>query len=449
MFEALTDRLNGVFSRLSGKGRVTEADVDDALREIRRALLEADVNLQVVRGLQARIRERAVGAEVLQSVTPAQQIVKVVNEELTDLLGTEKRDLAAASSGREGPASILLVGLQGSGKTTTAAKLAAHLKGQGRAVALAAADLRRPAAVQQLATLGSQVGVPVHQEPGAADARALVRNARRAAKDQRADYLIVDTGGRLQIDDELMDELADLRRAADAAEVVLVVDAMTGQDAVNVAEEFHRRIGLTGLILTKMDGDARGGAALSIVSVTGLPVYFIGAGERTDALEPFYPDRLAGRILGMGDIVSLVEKAERAVDGDRAKEMERKLRTASFTLEDFLDQLEQVRSMGPLSNLLEMIPGFSSMQKNLPAGALDENGMKGVEAIILSMTPDERRRPEIIGGSRRRRIARGSGRTPADVNRLLNQFDQMRKMMKRMAANPRNIPSPLRGRGLG
>ena len=445
MFEALTDRLNGVFSRLSSKGRIVEADVDDALREIRRALLEADVNLQVVRGLQSRIRDRAVGTEVLQSVTPAQQVVKIVHEELTQLLGAEKRDFAAGS--REPPVPILLVGLQGSGKTTTAAKLAAHLKGQGQTVALAAADLRRPAAVQQLATLGSQIGVPVHQEPGATDARALVRNARRSAKDQKADYLIVDTGGRLQVDDELMQELADIRRAVDAAEVVLVVDAMTGQDAVNVAEEFHRRVPLTGLILTKMDGDARGGAALSIVSVTGLPVYFIGTGERTDGLEPFYPDRLAGRILGRGDIVSLVEKAQRTVDGDKAKEMERKLRNASFTLEDFLDQLEQVRNMGPLSNLLEMIPGFSSVQKNLPAGALDEDGMKSVEAIILSMTPDERRRPEIIGGSRRRRIARGSGTTPADVNRLLNQFDQMRKMMKRMTGSggrPPRTPFPIR-----
>ncbi len=445
MFEALTDRLNGVFSRLSGKGRIVESDVDDALREIRRALLEADVNLQVVRDLQSRIRERAVGTEVLQSVTPAQQIVKIVHEELTQLLGAEKHDLAAR--GREPPVPIVLVGLQGSGKTTTAAKLAAHLKGQGQTVTLAAADLRRPAAVQQLATLGSQVGVPVYQEPGATDARTLVRNARRTAKDQHADYLIVDTGGRLQIDDELMRELAGLRTAIDAAEVVLVVDAMTGQEAVNVAQEFHRQVALTGLILTKMDGDARGGAALSIVSVTGLPVYFIGTGERLDGLEAFYPDRLAGRILGMGDIVSLVEKAQRTVDEGKAKEMERKLRNASFTLEDFLEQLEQLRNMGPLSNLLEMIPGFSSVQKNLPAGALDEDAMKSVEAIVLSMTPDERRRPEIIGGSRRRRIARGSGTTPADVNRLLNQFDQMRKMMKRMAGGGRapRMPSfPLR-----
>jgi signal recognition particle subunit SRP54 len=448
MFETLTDRLNGVFSRLSGKGRITEGDVDDALREIRRALLEADVNLQVVRDLQSRIRERAVGTDVLQSVTPAQQIVKIVHEELTTLLGSEKRDLGAGN--HERPIPVLLVGLQGSGKTTTAGKLAAHLKAQGRSVMLAAADLRRPAAIQQLATLGSQVDVPVHQETGATDARALVKNALKAAKERQADYLLIDTGGRLQIDEELMKEMADIRRDVNAAEVVLVVDAMTGQDAVNVAQEFHRQVPLTGLILTKMDGDARGGAALSIVSVTGLPVYFIGTGERSDGLELFHPDRLAGRILGMGDVVSLVEKAQQTVDIDKAKEMERKLRNASFTLEDFLDQLNQVKQMGPLSNLLEMIPGFSSMQKNLPAGGVDEAGMQSVEAIILSMTPDERRRPEIIGGSRRRRIARGSGTAPADVNRLLNQFDQMRKMMKQFAGGgggkgkmPR-MPFPMR-----
>ncbi len=447
MFETLTDRLNGAFSRLSGKGRVTESDVDEALREIRRALLEADVNLQVVRDLQGRIRDRAVGSDVLQSVTPAQQVVKIVHEELTELLGAEKRDIGAG--GHNAPVPILIVGLQGSGKTTTAGKLAAYLTKQGRSVTLAAADLRRPAAVQQLATLGSQVGVPVYQEQGVTSARALVKNALKSAKAQAADYLLIDTGGRLQIDEDLMRELADLRRDVDAAEVVLVVDAMTGQDAVNVAQEFHRQVPLTGLILTKMDGDARGGAALSIVSVTGLPVYFIGTGEKSDGLEPFYPDRLAGRILGMGDVVSLVEKAQQTIDEDKAKEMERKLRSASFTLEDFLDQLKQVRGMGPISNLLEMIPGFSSIQKNLPAGALDEDGMKSVEAIILSMTLDERQRPEIIGGSRRRRIARGSGTLPADVNRLLNQFDQMKKMMKQMAGGkgrgklPR-MPFPMR-----
>ena len=445
MFETLTDRLNGVFGRLSGKGRITEDDVDEALREIRRALLEADVNLQVVRDLQSRIRERAVGTDVLQSITPAQQVVSIVHEELTALLGSEKHDLGG---GHTPPIPVLLVGLQGSGKTTTAGKLAAYLKKQGRSVIMAAADLKRPAAVQQLATLGSQIGVPVHQEPGATDARALVKNALRSAKDQHADYLLIDTGGRLQIDEELMGELAGLRRDVDAAEVVLVVDAMTGQDAVNAAQEFHRQVPLTGLILTKMDGDARGGAALSIVSVTGLPVYFIGTGERSDGLEPFYPDRLAGRILGMGDVVSLVEKAQETIDEDKAKEMERKLRNASFTLEDFLDQLDQVRRMGPLGNLLEMIPGFSSLQKSGAAGAVDEAGMKSIEAIILSMTPAERRRPEIIGGSRRRRIARGSGTAPADVNRLLSQFDQMRKMMKQFVGGkggkmPR-MPFPMR-----
>ncbi|MDA1097177.1 MAG: zeta toxin family protein, partial [Chloroflexi bacterium] len=342
---------------------------------------------------------------------------------------------------------VLMVGLQGSGKTTTTAKLAAYLKKQGQSVVVAAADLRRPAAVQQLVSLGSQIGIPVYQEPGASDPTALVRRAVTFAAEQTADWLLVDTGGRLQVDAEMMQELASVRSALNPVEVLLVVDAMTGQEAVNVAQEFHRLVPLTGLILTKMDGDARGGAAISIVSVTRLPVLFIGTGERTDGLEPFHPDRLAGRILGMGDIVSLVERAQENIDEANAKEMERKLRTATFTLEDFLGQLQQMRKMGPLSQLLEMIPGFGSMQKSLPAGGIDEAGMKRVEAIILSMTPMERQRPEIVGGSRRNRIARGSGTSPADVNRLLNQFGEMRKMMKRFAGGkkpPRGMPFPMR-----
>lgn len=436
MFEALTDRLTGVLGRLSGKGRITADDVDDALKEIRRALLEADVNFRVVRDLQARIRERAVGTEVLQSVTPAQQIVKIVHEELTALLGTDRKNLD--SKGHR-PAPILLVGLQGSGKTTTGAKLARLLKQQGQSVIMAAGDLRRPAAIQQLATLGTQIDVPVYREDGAKDPVALARNALKEAEKQNANWLLMDTGGRLQIDEELMQELADVRKALDPVEVLLVVDAMTGQDAVQVAEEFHKQVPLTGLVLTKMDGDARGGAALSIVSVTGLPVLYIGISERPDGIEPFYPDRLAGRILGMGDVVSLVEKAQETIDEDKAREMERKLRTASFTLEDFLDQLNQIRNMGPMSEILGMLPGMGALKKKMPNQALDENEIKRVEAIVLSMTPQERRRPDIIGGSRRKRIARGSGTQPADVNRLLSQFDQMRKMMKQLSSG-KKIP---------
>ncbi len=431
MFEALTERLTGVFNRLSGRGRITEADVEEALREVRRALLEADVNLRVVRELQQSIRDRAVGEEVLQSVTPVQQIIKIVQEELTDVLGKENRTLDAGDSR---PATILLVGLQGSGKTTTVAKLASNLVQQGQAVSLGAGDVRRPAAIEQLTALGSQINVPVHAEPGNSNAVAVAKSSLAAARDANAHWHIFDTGGRLQVDDELMKELADVRKALNPAEVLLVVDAMTGQDAVNAAEEFHRQVPLTGLVLTKMDGDARGGAALSITSVTGLPVMFIGVGERMDALEPFYPDRLAGRILGMGDVVTLVEKAQQTIDEEKAQEMERKLRNASFDLNDFLEQMNQLRNMGGMANLVDMIPGFNQIKGKVSADAFDEKQIKRVEAIVLSMTPEERQRPEIIGGSRRKRIARGSGTQPADVNRLLNQFGEMRKMMRQLSS---------------
>ena len=434
MFEALTERLNGVFNRLSGRGRITEADVEEALREVRRALLEADVNLRVVRTLQQNIHDRAVGADVLESVTPVQQIIKIVQEELTEVLGTEQRALDPRG---ERPATILLVGLQGSGKTTTAAKLAANLAQQGQAVALGAGDVRRPAAIEQLSALGKQINVPVHAQPGNADAVAVAKSSLAAARDANAHWHIFDTGGRMQVDQDLMKELADIRKALNPAEVLLVVDAMTGQDAVNAAEEFHRQTPLTGLVLTKMDGDARGGAALSITSVTGLPVMFIGVGERMDALEPFYPDRLAGRILGMGDVVTLVEKAQQNIDEAKAQEMERKLRTASFDLNDFLEQMNQLRSMGGMSQVMDMVPGFSQMKGKVPADAFDERQIKRVEAIVLSMTPQERERPEIIGGSRRKRIARGSGTQPADVNRLLNQFTEMRKMMRQLSSGKR------------
>ena len=442
MFEALTDRLTGVFNKLSGRGRITEADVEDALREVRRALLEADVNLRVVRDLQQSIRDRAVGNEVLQSVTPVQQIIKIVQEELTEVLGNEHRNLDA---GDARPATILLVGLQGSGKTTTAAKLASNLVQQGQAVSLGAGDVRRPAAIEQLTALGKQISVPVYAEPGNSNAVAVAKSSLTAARDANAHWHIFDTGGRLQVDDELMKELADVRKALNPAEVLLVVDAMTGQDAVNAAEEFHRQVPLTGLVLTKMDGDARGGAALSITSVTGLPVMFIGVGERMDALEPFHPDRLAGRILGMGDVVTLVEKAQQTIDEEKAQEMERKLRTASFDLNDFLDQMNQLRSMGGMSQVLDLVPGFSQMKGKVSADAFDEKQIKRVEAIVLSMTPEERQRPEIIGGSRRKRIARGSGTQTADVNRLLNQFGEMRKMMRQLSSGKkiRGLPFKL------
>ncbi len=442
MFEALTDRLTGVFNKLSGRGRITEADVEDALREVRRALLEADVNLRVVRDLQQSIRDRAVGNEVLQSVTPVQQIIKIVQEELTEVLGKEHRNLEA---GNNRPATILLVGLQGSGKTTTAAKLASNLVQQGQAVSLGAGDVRRPAAIEQLTALGKQISVPVHAEPGNSNAVAVAKSSLAAARDANAHWHIFDTGGRLQVDDELMKELADVRKALNPAEVLLVVDAMTGQDAVNAAEEFHRQVPLTGLVLTKMDGDARGGAALSITSVTGLPVMYIGVGERMDALEPFHPDRLAGRILGMGDVVTLVEKAQQTIDEEKAQEIERKLRTASFDLNDFLDQMNQLRSMGGMSQVLDLVPGFSQMKGKVSADAFDEKQIKRVEAIVLSMTPEERQRPEIIGGSRRKRIARGSGTQTADVNRLLNQFGEMRKMMRQLSSGKkiRGLPFKL------
>ena len=442
MFEALTDRLTGVFDRLSSRGRITEAHVEEALREVHRALLEADVNLRVVRSLQERIRERATGDDVLESVTPVQQIIKVVQEELTEVLGKERRIL---DDGAQRPATILLVGLQGSGKTTTAVKLAAQLLQQGQSVLIGAGDMRRPAAIEQLTALGNQINVPVHSEPGNADVVEVARTSLAAARNANAHWHIFDTGGRLQVDEALMTELAQVRTALDPAEVLLVVDAMTGQDAVNVAEEFHRLVPLTGLVLTKMDGDARGGAALSIATVTGLPVMYIGVGERMDALEPFYPDRLAGRILGMGDVVTLVEKAQLTVDETTAKEMEKKLRTASFTLEDFLEQMAQLRQMGNMSQVMEMLPGFSRLKGKVSPEAFDEQQMKRVEAIILSMTPEERQRPEIIGGSRRKRIARGSGAQTADVNRLLNQFTEMRKVMKQLSSGKkvRGLPFKL------
>lgn len=429
MFENLSDRLQNVFSRLRGKGRLTEGDVDEAMREVRRALLEADVNFKVVKDFVARVRERAVEVDVLESLTPAQQVIKIVHDELIATLGEPGR----LNLGGSPPHVIMLVGLQGAGKTTAAAKLALHLRKQGQKPMLVAADVRRPAAIQQLITLGKQVDVAVHSEPGASPPD-ICANALKRARETASSVVILDTAGRLHINEELMGELVQIRERVSPQEVLLVADAMTGQDAVRVAEEFNKNTPLTGLILTKVDGDARGGAALSMRAVTGVPIKFLGVGEKMDALEAFHPDRLASRILGMGDVLSLIERAQETIDQRQAKDLEKKLRTATFDLNDFLNQLQQVKKMGPLQQILEMIPGMSSITKQLPAEALDEKQMKRVEAIIYSMTPLERRRPEIIDGSRRRRIARGSGVSPQEVNQLLNQFRNMQKMMRQMTA---------------
>ena len=430
MFELLTEKLSRVFRNLGGKGRLSEKDIDEALREVRLALLEADVNFKVVKSFVSQVRERAITAQVLESLTPAQQIIKIVNEELTAVLGGGQSRLQPAA---HPPTVAMLIGLQGSGKTTTAAKLALHLKHSGQRTLLVAADTRRPAAIEQLATLGQQLDIPVYNEDTKAKPISICKNGLKRAKELAVSWVVIDTGGRLHIDDTLMKELTDIKKEISPSEVLLVVDAMTGQDAVRAAEEFQAKVGLSGLILTKLDGDARGGAALSIRSVTGVPIKFIGIGEKTDALEPFYPDRLASRILGMGDMLTLIEKTQQGFDQKRAEELQKKLQSASLTLEDFLEQLQQVKKMGPLNQLMDMIPGFSRLTKQLPQG-LEEKQLKKVEAIVLSMTPEERRKPSIIDGRRRRRIALGSGTTPQDVNQLLNQFNQMQKLMKQFGS---------------
>lgn len=429
MFEVLTQKLESVFNRLGSKGRLSEKDVDEALREVRLALLEADVHFKVVKDFIDRVRQRSLGTDVLESLTPAQQVLKIVNEELTATLGGSPSHLAPAS---HPPTIVMLVGLQGSGKTTTAAKLALHLKSSGQRPLLVAADHRRPAAIEQLVTLGQQLDIPVYREDTSAKPISVCSHAIRQAKELAASWMIIDTGGRLHIDEAMMEEVAAIKRELKPHEVLLVVDAMTGQDAVRAATEFHAKAGLTGLILTKMDGDARGGAALSIKSVTGVPIKFIGTGEKADAFEAFYPDRLASRILGMGDMLTLIERAEKAIDEEQAKRLEKKVRHATLDLEDFLEQLQQMQKMGPLNQLIEMIPGLSTIVRRAST-EVDEKRLKKVEAMIFSMTPEERRHPELIDGSRRRRIARGSGTTPQDVNQLLNQFRQTQKLMKQMA----------------
>jgi signal recognition particle subunit SRP54 len=429
-FEGLADRLQNTLQKIRGKGKVNEADVKEMMREVRLALLEADVNFKVVKDFVKKVSERAVGQEVLKSLTPGQQVVKVVNEELTALMGGEQSKIAVSN---KPPTVIMMVGLQGAGKTTTTGKLANHLrKKQNRKPLLAAADIYRPAAIKQLETLGKQLDFPVHQMGDQVSPVKIAETAIAKAKEEHHDYVLIDTAGRLHIDETLMDELKQVKETAKPDEIFLVVDAMTGQDAVNVAESFNEALGITGVILTKLDGDTRGGAALSIKAVTGLPIKFVGLGEKMDALEAFHPDRMASRILGMGDMLTLIEKAQSSVDEEKARDLQKKMRDMSFTFDDFLDQMGQVRNLGPLDEVLGMLPGANKM-KGLKNVQIDEKQIGHVEAIIRSMTLNEREQPEIINASRKRRIAKGSGRSVQEVNRLIKQFEDMKKMMKQMS----------------
>jgi signal recognition particle subunit SRP54 len=436
MFESLSDKLQGIFSGLRGRGKLSAADIDTAMRAIRLSLLEADVSLPVVKQLTDAIKARATGAEVMQSLTPDQQVVKVVNEELAALMGGTAVRLPMAS---KPPTIILLAGLQGSGKTTFCAKLARHLRAEGRAPMLVACDLQRPAAIDQLEVLGGQIGVPVYREDGT-DPVTVARNGVREARRQVRDVVIVDTAGRLTVDDEMMGQLIDVKAAVEPTAVVLALDAMTGQTAVDVAQAFQQAVDFDGVILTKLDGDARGGAALSVRAVTGKPILFVGTGEKVDALEPFHPDRMAQRILGMGDVLSLIERAEQTVDTESVQGLSKRLRSGgAFTLDDMLEQLQQIRKMGPLSGILGMIPGLGQMRK-LKDADVDDRQLDKVEAIIRSMTFAERRKPEVINGSRRKRIARGSGTSVQDVNQLLAQFKQMQKLMKQFGKGGKMPP---------
>jgi len=427
MFEQLSEKLESVFKKLRGHGRLTEANIEQGLREVRLALLEADVHYRVVKQFIDRVRGRALGQEVMASLTPGQQVVKIVHETLCELMGAER---AALTLSGPPPACVMLVGLQGSGKTTTAGKLALRLRKEGRHPLLVPADVYRPAAIEQLRVLGEQIGIPVFPSRAEADPVAICLEAKAQAFPRRCDTLLLDTAGRLHIDEELMAELGRIREALRPADILFVADAMTGQDAVNSAQAFNDRLDLTGVILTKMDGDARGGAALSIRAITGKPILFIGVGEKPTALEPFHPERIASSILGMGDVLGFIEKAQEAVDQKKALELQKKLRKNQFTLEDFRDQLRQVRRMGSIADLLKMIPGMSKV-KHLKDLEVDDREFVRIEAIINSMTPEERRNHRIINGSRRRRIAAGSGTRIQDVNGLLKQYDQMLKMLKK------------------
>jgi signal recognition particle subunit SRP54 len=425
-FEALTQKLNDIFKKLKGKGKLTEADVKQAMREVKLALLEADVNFKVVKDLIQKISERAVGQEVMESLTPGQQVIKIVNDELVQLMGARESKLNFSPGDIT---VIMLVGLQGSGKTTTAGKLGRLLSKSGKKPLLTAADIYRPAAIKQLQVVGEKLDLPVFTM-GQQDPVNIARASVEYAHKHNNDVIIIDTAGRLHVDEELMDELSRIKQAVNPSEILLVVDSMTGQDAVNVAEEFNKRLALTGLILTKLDGDTRGGAALSVKAVTGCPIKFVGMGEKLENLEPFYPERMASRILGMGDVLTLIEKATQSFDLKKAQELEQKLKTQSFDLNDFLEQLSQVKKIGSLDQILSMIPGFSPQK--LQGLELDEKELVHVEAIINSMTPEERKNPSIINGSRRKRIAAGSGTSIQDVNRLLKQYEQARKMIKQM-----------------
>ena len=431
MFESLSQKLNTIFNKISSKGRISERDIEETLKEIRLALLEADVNFRVVREFIENIRVKAVGSDLLKSISPGQQVVKIVNDELVNILGSGSSKLINSD---KAPSILMLVGLQGSGKTTTSAKIANFLNKNGQKPLLVACDVHRPAAIDQLEVLGQKLGVTVYSQKETDDPVDICKNAIKRAQSSDYSWVILDTAGRLHVDEEMMEELRLIRDCADPIETLLVVDSMTGQDAVNSAQSFHDLIGLTGVIMTKLDGDARGGAALSINKVTGTPIKFIGIGEGIDDIELFHPDRLASRILGMGDVVTLVERAQETISEERMKDMENKIRKATFDLEDFLEQIQQIKKMGPFSQILEMIPGFSSISSKMSQQDMNGDSMKSVEAIVYSMTPGERRNPDILNGSRRRRIALGSGTSAQQVNQLLNQFRQMKKMMKQISS---------------
>lgn len=428
-FEGLTSRLQNVFSKLRGKGKVSEEDVNEAMREVRLALLEADVNFKVVKEFVAKVKEKSVGTEVMESFTPGMVIIDIVNKELTELMGGSQAKLAKAN---KPPTVIMMVGLQGAGKTTTSGKLAKMLQKQNHRPLLVAGDIYRPAAIKQLQVLGEQIKVPVFSLGDKTSPVEIAKQGLQHAKEQGNDYVIVDTAGRLHIDEELMEELKQIHAEVKPDEVLLVVDAMTGQDAVNVADNFNKQLELTGVVLTKLDGDTRGGAALSVKAVTGCPIKFAALGEKVDALEPFHPERMASRILGMGDMLSLIEKAQSNIDAEKAKEMERKMRNAEFTFDDFLEQMEQVKKLGPIDQIMDMIPGMGKM-KQAKDIKVDEKQMGRIEAIVQSMTKEEKQNPDLINHNRRKRIAAGSGTNIAEVNRLIKQFDEMRRVMKQFS----------------